>query len=864
MSFDLTQLPISKNLTHINKILAKNSYLVIKAAPGAGKSTAVPLFLLKNLDLGGKKIVMLEPRRLAARSIAEFLAAQMGEKVGSTIGYQVRNERKVSNQTRLEIVTEGILNSRIQADPELQDIGLIIFDEFHERSIHADLGLSLCKEITQAYNEQLKVLVMSATIDTQQISDFLDTAPVIEAQGRCYPVDIHYLDKPLDLNDFYSWQTALFNTVVDAYKNSQGDTLVFLPGQGEIKRLEQRLIEYFGDNQPQTLVLPLYGSLKSEQQQQALAIDPQGRRKIVLATNIAETSLTIENIATVIDSGLERTLEYDVASGMNRLITQRISKASSEQRAGRAGRVQAGQCYRLWTQTQQLNLADFAKEQITQVDLADLRLILAQWGVKELHELEWITPPPKAHYQVATVLLQTLGFLDPQQVLTANGVKAAGMNLTPRLANIIIKAQGLNPRLQSLAADVVAVLGDSHFYYQQDDADLSSRVLALQAFRANRKLALKSYPIKASVAEQALKTAHKIQQQLGLSQAIEHSLTELQQNLGALLSYAYPDRVAKLRNAGKNGVKNRSSLQDDARYLLANGRGAVLAANNRMQASEWLIAADLDGQRKDGKLFLAAEISQEKLSEFPGFSEQTHYGYDASSKKISAEQQTCLGKIVVKQTKLSEPDKTQIQACLAQIIVDTELSLLPWNKATQQWLNRIEWLQDMAPEFTQDWPDFSAQGLMADLQEWLMPYISNIDSIKALNKVDLFGLLKARLGYDLEQALEQQVPVSYQTPSGKTLKIDYKKGQLPKVSVVLQELFGELDSPKLAWGKASLSFELLSPAQRPIQTTADLNGFWQNSYFEVAKEMRGRYPKHRWPEQPLLEKAGRSLKPRKS
>ena len=851
MSFDINSLPISKNLTEISALLRKEPYLVLKAEPGAGKSTAVPLYLLKHLDLGGKKIIMLEPRRLAARSIAEFLAAQLDERVGQTVGYQVRNERKVSAATQLEIVTEGILNTRIQADPELHDIGLIIFDEFHERSIHADLGLSLCKEITQAYNESLKLLVMSATMDTEQLSGFLENAPVLQVEGRCFPVEVEYLAKPIDIHNRHAWQNALSDMILQSVKCHDGDILVFLPGQAEIKRTALRLQETLNENE--VVVHPLYGNLTVEQQQQALLVDEQARQKIVLATNIAETSLTIDNITVVVDSGLERISEYDVTSGMNRLLTQRISRASAEQRAGRAGRVQAGYCYRLWTESQQQALIEFAKPQITQVELADLRMILAQWGVASTDEMEWITQPPKAHFEAANRLLQQLALMDSDGQLTTQGHVAVKIGLSPRLANIMVHAQATDDCIKSLAADLVAVLMDSHFYNAHDDADLASRMMALQDARSNRKQALKSYPLKAAVTEQVLKTATKMQRQLGMSKPYVYSLDDVREYTGGLLSYAYPDRIAKLRS---------TSSHDCARYLLANGRGAVLDSSNVLKPEKWLVIADLDGQKKDGRIFLAAEVDASSLENYPGFRIETVYDYDQQTQKIRAQEHICLGNIIVEKREAKLPDKAQIKNCIRKILLDTKLEILPWNKAIKMWRNRLLWLAEMAPEETKSWPDFDNQSLMQTLDEWLIPYVQQVDSIQALKTIDLQGLLSAHLGYENEQQLVQQAPEVYAAPNGKSVPIEYQLGQLPKVSLRLQAVFGELSSPKLAWGKQRLSFELLSPAQRPIQTTSDLAYFWQNSYVEVAKEMRGRYPKHRWPEEPLLETPGHSLKKR--
>ncbi len=852
MSSLFTHLPIANYLSEISQTLHEQNKLIVQADPGAGKSTAVPLYLLQNLDLGDRKIIMLEPRRLAASSIAHYLAGLLNEEVGQTVGYQVRNQRKVSAQTRLEIVTEGILSARIQQDPELHGVGLVIFDEFHERSIHADFGLSLCKEIAEVYNERLKILVMSATIDTEMLSGFLDGAPVLKSEGRCFPVTTEYLSKPVASLQYRDWSADLMNLVSRALQDTDDDVLVFLPGQNEIRRIIEQLESRIDTDR--TALLPLFGGLQTEQQKQALLPDDRGRRKIVLATNIAETSLTIPNVSAVVDSGLEKTSVYDVSSGMNRLLTQRISQASAEQRQGRAGRIQAGHCYRLWTQSQHNQLEAFATEEILKTDLADLRLAMAQWGVKRSDEIDWLTAPPQAHYAAATQLLQTLGLLDSDVGLTAKGRQAAGLGLTSRLANLVLESDDEADTIKSIAADLVAVLSEPQFYVSREDADLVSRLMALQAYRESRQQALKTFPLKAASSEQAVKVASRLARYFGLASFYQASLSELQSTVGRLLCFAYPDRIAKRKEA---------DINQQSRYQLANGKSAVLDSHNRLKASEWLVAADLDGQRKDGRIYLAAEVDEADLRQFPGFETVAAYSYNAQRSTIEGKQVTRIGRIIVKEAPLQKPDPAELQKCLLQAIHQTGLKLLPWKKSTLNWLNRVRWLQANAPQHTADWMDLSSDNLQAELDNWLLPYMQGIDSIDGLKSLDLEQILKSQLDYAVLQEIDRHAPQSYQTPNGKTLPIDYQSGQLPKVSVILQELFGELKSPELAWGNSCLTFELLSPARRPIQVTNDLARFWQSSYFEVAKEMKGRYPKHRWPDEPLLEKPGRSIKPKK-
>ncbi len=849
-----SSLPIQAILPTITEVLTKQEVAILSAEPGAGKSTAVPLYLLENLDLAEQKIVMLEPRRLAAKSIATFLASLLDEPVGQTVGYQVRNERKTSASTRLEIVTEGVLTNRILQDPELHGTGLIIFDEFHERSIHADFGLALCKDIRSAYNEELKILVMSATLDSERLSTYLDNAEVIHTQGRCFPVSTHYLTKPITSSVSFDWLPSFKQLILKALSNTQNDVLAFLPGQKEINQLQNWLEETLDPNKQ--IVTPLYGSLKSQTQQTALKTDKFGRQKIVLATNIAETSLTIPNISAVIDSGWERVAEYDVTSGMTRLLTQRISQASAEQRQGRAGRVQAGECYRLWTESQQQALKRFTEPEITTTDLTHLRLAMAQWDTKTLAEIDWLTTPPKPHFNAATELLKKLGFITDNLNLSEQGKTATQFNTEPRFSRLLVAVKKESQSIQSLACDLVATLMDSHFYNDQKDADIVSRILALQAYRNQSKNALKQYPIKAAVAQQVLQTANRLQRNFAIGQAYQHSLTELQQNLGGLVAQAYPDRIAKQRVTRSS---NRHA-QDNIRYQLANGRGAVLSTSNNLKTSEWLAIANLDGQKSDGRIYLATDIDLEDIKTKVGIEDTAQYRYDAKTQKIEGVQLTKVGAIVLKESKLDKPDKARLQQCLQQMIIESELEILSWKQNTRDWLDRVRWLISIAPDQTSNWPDLKTQSLVDELEEWLFPYLGEVNSIQGLKALDIDSLLKARFEYQTLLEIDQQAPQEYRPPNGKPVKVQYQVGQLPKTSLILQSLFGELSSPKLAWGNAQLAFELLSPARRPIQITSDLAGFWQSSYFDVAKEMRGRYPKHRWPEEPLNEKPGKSIK----
>ncbi len=849
-----SRLPITPILPDIQAGLAAHDNLVLQAEPGAGKSTAVPLELLKASWLAGRKVLLLEPRRLAVKSIAYYLAEQLGETVGQRIGYQIRNERRVSRETQLEIVTEGILTRRLQQDPELSDVALVIFDEFHERSLHADLALSLCLDVQAALRDDLKLLVMSATIDMDAVQRLLaaNGASVTQTQapGRTYPVSEHYLSKPLASMHLRDLLPALNQQIRQAWQETEKDILVFLAGQGEIRRVQERLEEAPLTN---TVVCPLYGALKPEEQEKALVPDAQGRRKVVLATNIAETSLTIDGIGAVVDSGLSRKALYDVSSGMTALTTQRISKASAEQRKGRAGRLSAGRVYRLWTESQQVQLADFDPPEIEQADLSALCLELAIWGLHTPAELNWMTPPPKPHFDAAQALLNALNLLTDTGQVTDWGRKAAEFGWSPRLAVMCLRAESvcdLSPhQARTLATDLAVVLSERDVLQTRDNADLIQRVLALQAYRQERAAAKKAYPIQVSAMEQALKNARSALKKLDEASACEPlTLAELQAECGKLVALAYPDRVAKRR--GTQG----------ARFQMSNGKGAVLPEFDPMAPSDWLAVAQLDGQRQDGRIYLAAPLALDDIEDV--FAEQIedrlYLGLNKAKGELSAVQQRWLHRLLLSEKPLKNPDPDTLQKALLALLAE-DLSYLPWRENTQAWLKRVNWLAGFDSDGETAFPNFDQAWLKAHLGDWLAPYMNGVTTIKGLQSLDLLMLLQSQLTYDQQQALAQQAPTHYTTPAGHRVAIDYG-GASPKVSVILQEMFGELTSPRLAWGQVPLTFELLSPARRPIQVTSDLANFWRTSYFEVVKDMKGRYPKHRWPDKPLDEKPGRSVK----
>ena len=839
-----SQFPIDLFIPQIIEQLGESNRLILEAEPGAGKSTRVPLSLLYAPGLKDKKILMLEPRRLAARSIARFMAAQLSEPVGEQVGYQVRNDRRCSKATRLEIVTEGILTRRLQQDPELGDIGLIIFDEFHERSLQADLSLALCVDVQQSLRPDLRLMLMSATLDTGLISERLGGAPVISCPGRCFPVSCEYQPRP----EKHDLSARIRDAVLRALKAHTGDLLVFLPGVGEIRQCQQRLEEVIPPSK--ATLCPLYGGLSPEQQDRAIRPGDGIVPKVVLATNIAETSLTIKGVTVVVDSGLVRQAQFDPSSGMTRLITERISQASAEQRRGRAGRLGPGHCYRLWPESHQQSLIPQQPEEIGIADLAGLQLELAEWGVPGGEGLCWITEPPEAHLTQAKALLIQLELLDAEGRVTASGSKALRLGVHPRLAHMLLKSKQW--QLGHLACDLAAVLTERDIFKRGDSGvDLTSRLMALRDYRAHRKTALKKYPLIPSVAEQALMNSRNWLQRLGLKGGEPApSVDELDRHCGRLLAQAYPDRIAQRRSAGDN------------RYRMRNGKGVYLAPEDPLCREAWLVTAVLDGRRRDSRTCLAAPVLQVDIE--TDFSHQLQVTeqvrWDADKGGVDARRTKQLGSLVLHSERISQPDPARVEEALLDGVRQTRLQCLPWNSSLKRWLQRARWLAQYRDQNVSGWPRLDEEGLLDKLDSWLAPYLSGLCSIKGLSGKEFEGALQSILSWDQQQELLREAPCSYLTPVGRKVTIDYAEDQGPKVSVPLQELFGVLESPRLSWGQVPLVFELLSPARRPIQVTADLKGFWSTSYFEVRKEMAGRYPKHRWPEEPLNEQPGRSIK----
>lgn len=813
-------LPIHSVLADLIECLAQQDTCILQAPPGAGKTTVVPLALMQQAWAQGKKIILLEPRRLAVRSVAQRLAEQLGEKVGQRVGYRMRLERKVSVQTQIEVVTEGVLLRQLQADPSLSDIALIIFDEFHERSLNADLALALSLSARELFCEQpLKLLIMSATLDTPQLAQAL-AAPVIQSEGRSYPVYMIYSAPWRRQDQLIERMQAL---VERALNERQGSLLVFLAGQNEIRQLQEKLTHSLDLTHIQ--LAPLYGELSLAEQRKAIDPVPAGMRKIVLATNIAETSLTIDDITVVIDSGFERQAVFDAGKGITRLTTQRISKASAEQRAGRAGRLAPGVCYRLYSAEQYNQLEAHSQAQILQADLSPLALQLLSWGMQS-HELFWLDQPPAANYQQGLDLLEQFGALHNGQ-LSPHGKQMARLPLEPRLAHLLLCGQRLG--YLTLAAELAALLTERDFRNAQG-ADLQLRLDALHA------------PSQQPRIKRIRQLAEQFAKALPEHTAIAPALTA-QDALGALLALAFPERIA-LQRAGQT-----------ANYKMANGRGVHFYTADSLQKHKWLVIAELSGQagRTQDCIQLAVGLNPQLFHQVLSglVREQTICQWQAQGSFI-AEKQSKIGELLLSSQPLEQVDDQQrVQALLDQIR-QQGLALLPFTPAIKQWQARVSLLRELelAEQGQTAWPDVGDEYLLEHLEQWLAPYVINIVKLSQLAALNLQDILSSLLIWPQPQQLDELAPKQFSVPSGSTISIDYSQTP-PVLAVRLQELFGLAQTPAIANGKQALKLHLLSPARRPVQVTMDLASFWQNTYFDVKKDLQGRYPKHYWPDDPL-------------
>jgi ATP-dependent RNA helicase HrpB len=827
MTPDQTSLPVDRILPDLIHTLQSHTTVLLQASPGAGKTTRVPLPLLNAPWRQKRKILMLEPRRLAARAAARFMAGQLGEQAGGTIGYRTRLDSQVSANTVIEVVTEGILTRMIQSDPALEDYAAVIFDEFHERSLQADLGLALVRESKQALREDLRVIVMSATLDTAPIAQLLGDAPVLTVEGRAFSVEERYRPSPVRarLTDH------LCQVVLEALDEETGSLLVFLPGAGEIRQAERQLRDALGAGRNGDVVIaPLFGNLGHREQDLAIAPAPEGKRKVVLATAIAESSLTIEGIRVVIDAGQQRRAVFDPNSGMTRLETRAVSKASAEQRKGRAGRLEPGVCYRLWSESTQFSLADFTPPEIQQADLAPLVLELAQWGARSSDQMEWIDPPPPAHWNQARELLQWLDLLDADGGITAHGAAARNLALHPRLAHMLLIARTLGH--EYLAAELAVLLEDRDILGRSAGADMEERVRALRQGPAGERAA----PLK-----------QQLRKLVGQRQPPDHLPSG--EDIGRLLALSYPDRIARRRKPGSR------------RYQLSNGKGATLADGEYLARHKWLVAAQLDGQAREAGIYLAAPVDPARFDEdLSGhITEQDEAFWDDHRGTVVARRVKRIGQLILSESGLPAPDPELIRQGLLTAVRQKGVESLSWSPQARQWRARVALLRAQVPS---DWPDVSDSALLAGLEFWLAPFLAGLTRWREVQALNLLPALNSLLDYNQQQALASQAPERITIPTGQSVALDYTADNGPVLAAKLQALFGWQDTPTVAGGRVPVVIHLLSPAQRPLAVTAHLASFWRNGYVQVRKELRGRYPKHPWPEDPFTAQAQQGTKRR--
>jgi len=822
----MTRLPIDEALPALREALAANAAVVLQAPPGAGKTTAVPPALLGEPWLAGKSILMLEPRRLAARAAAARMADVRDEAIGETVGYRIRFESRVSKRTRIEVLTEGILTRRLQSDPALDGVGLVIFDEFHERHLQTDLALALARDSQRVLRPDLKILVMSATLDGAGVANLLQ-APLVTSSGRSFPVEIHYAARESDA----SLAEQVSAAVARATEAHEGDVLAFLPGAFEIRRA-QELLE--ASVRGRADVVPLYGDLPWEQQQRALRPNAE-RRRIVLATPIAETSLTIEGVRIVVDGGYARVPQFDPKSGLTRLTTVRVSRASADQRTGRAGRLAPGVCYRLWTETTQRGLVPQPVPEIRSADLVPLALELAAWGTAAA-QLEWIDPPPAAALAQACDLLTQLGALDAQGKITDMGRAIAALPLHPRLAHMIRAAEPAG--LGGVACDLAALLSEREILLSEHrrSIDIIERLEALHAFRAEGRRGAQAHRADPGACARVDQAAAQWRR---LIKAANDAADIPPPEIGALLALAYPDRIAMQREP--NG----------ARYLLAGGRGARVPEWEKRLRPPLLVAARLDLGESEALIQWAAPTNLDALRRYLSeqFTTEDVVRWDDAAACIVARREERLGKLVLNTQPLSQPDSERQTAAMLEGIRRMGLDVLPWNDATRELQARVACVKTWFPE--EEWPDMSDSALLDTLDTWLAPYLDKVSRRDHLANVDLLAALRSMLRWQQQRDLDERAPTHLTVPSGSHVRLQYIPDQSPVLAVKLQELFGLTETPRVAAGRVPVMLHLLSPARRPIQVTQDLRGFWDRTYAEVRKELKGRYPKHPWPDNPL-------------
>lgn len=817
-----SELPIQEIAPAIRKHFLTENTLILSAPPGAGKSTLLPLLLLNEPWLAGKKIIMLEPRRLAASSIAHHMASLLGEKTGETVGYRIRFETQVSQKTRIEVVTEGILTRILHADNALEDVGLVIFDEFHERRVHTELSLLLCRETQEVLRPDLRLLVMSATMDGARLAGLLHTS-ALESKGRVFPVDLIYAQA--DANP-YDLAGDCARTILQAARAQDGDILGFLPGEAEIRKCAALL-----EHSTMFVVHPLYGRLSHREQREAISPDPAGRRKVVLATAIAETSLTIGGIKIVVDTGYTRTHVFDPASGLSRLKTVRVSVDMADQRAGRAGRLSAGTCYRMWTSATQHQLAPYRTPEIIEADLAPTILDLAQWGVDDIAALPWLTPPPAGRIAQAVETLESIGAMREHKI-TEHGKLINRLPCHPRIAHMLVSSQSM-PTWASLATDIAALLDERDPLDQVGSADIDLRIDALRKHRSQRPAGKRFDNIE--------RIARSYRKLIGAKEDNHHTVGKLS---GRLLAYAYPAQIAQLQ-PGRNGL-----------FKLSNGRTAQLEPSDPLASEPWITAALLDARGGAGRIFLGAAMDEADLADFA--IKESVINWDSQRREIHAATVTRVGCLRLEQRALANPDPEKMLQAWYQGLREDGRRLLNFDVQAVQLQNRILSIRTWHPDT--GWPDVSTPALLEHPEAWFAPYLGTVKKTDQLKQLNINEIIYHALSYEQQQVLENLAPSHLAVPSGSRIRIQYAAdGTPPVLAVRLQELFGLRQTPRVDGGKTALVIHLLSPGYKPVQVTTDLESFWGSTYFEVRKELKRRYPKHSWPDDPLEAPALRGV-----
>ncbi|MFZ5972065.1 MAG: ATP-dependent helicase HrpB [Bacteroidota bacterium] len=820
--------PVLEIEDELKRKLAGSPVVILQAPPGAGKSTVLPLRLLQEPWLKGQKMILLEPRRLAARSVAARLASQLGEEVGETVGYRIRFETRVSERTRIEVVTEGILTRLIQNNATLEGIGLVIFDEFHERSLQADLALALSLQVQQMLRDDLRLLIMSATLDGEQLSSKLNGAPIVTSLGRQHPVSLKYV--PVDADSHLS--AKVFSVIRKALAAEKGDLLVFLPGTGEILRTQQ-LLEEAGVG---AIVYPLYGELPFRQQQQAILPDPSGARKVVLTTSIAETSLTIEGIGVVIDSGWARVPRFDPRSGLTRLETVKVSRDAADQRAGRAGRLGPGVAYRMWAEATHAHLLAHRAPEILEADLAPLLLELSLWGVGDVHSLTWITPPPSGAVKQAQDLLTQLDALEDGRI-TPRGREMVKLPTHPRLAHLLLEAKGWSQRALCLATDVTALLEERDPLPREAGADASLRVETLRKWRGGQRV---------QADRNALERIEKLAASWRrLFNCYPDNAIVADKEVGELLALAYPERIA------------RQTDKNSERFKLANGRVVKLPPHDPLTRESWLSVAHLDAGGGEGKIFMAAPLQEADLEHLATVHEVVRW--DDTRGMVEAVKEKRIGNLVLKSVPLQAIPRDKKMAVLCDHIRNSGLKVLGWGEPQQNWQARVLSLRLWRTE--EEWPDVSDAALLASLENWLVPFLEPVTRQRDLEGLDLPAITSTLLPWALQSRLDEWAPSRLEVPSGSFIQVQYfSDGRAPIMEVRLQEMFGLPETPTVNQGRTRVLLHLLSPGYKPVQVTQDLKSFWQVAYHEVRKELRMRYPKHSWPDDPWTAEAVRGVR----